>query len=55
MGQVPPLVRKKRVFEGFGCECGQLHCHVYSEGVVAASGFVSSTLPAGNVRETPLR
>jgi radical SAM protein with 4Fe4S-binding SPASM domain len=55
MGQVPPLVRKKRVFEGFGCECGQLHCHVSSEGVVAASGFVSSTLPAGNVRETPLR
>lgn len=55
LGQVPPPVRKKRAFEGFGCECGQLHCHVTSDGVVSASGFVSGTLPAGNVREMPLK
>lgn len=55
LGQVPPSFRKKRAFEGFGCECGHLHCHVSSDGVVSASGFVSGTLPAGNVREMPLR
>ena len=54
-GTVPPKLRQKRVFEGFGCECGHLHCHISSEGVVASSGFVSSTLPAGNVREMPFR
>lgn len=54
-GLVPPSSRKKRAFEGFGCECGHLHCHISSDGVVSASGFVSGTLPAGNVRETPLR
>ena len=55
LGQVPPTVRKKRAFEGFGCECGHLHCHISSDGVVAASGFVSAALPAGNVRDTSLR
>ena len=54
-GLVPPPVRKKRAFEGFGCECGHLHCHVSSDGVVSASGFVSGTLPAGNLRESGLR
>jgi radical SAM protein with 4Fe4S-binding SPASM domain len=55
LGQVPPPYQKKRVFEGFGCECGHLHCHVNSEGVVAASGFVSHLLPAGNIREHSLQ
>lgn len=53
--QVPPPYQKKRVFEGFGSDAGHLHCHISSEGVVSASGFVSHTLPAGNVREQPLK
>ncbi|MBI3929686.1 MAG: radical SAM protein [Armatimonadetes bacterium] len=54
-GKVPPPYQKKRVFEGFGSEDGRLHCHISSEGVVSASGFVSHLLPAGNLREKSLK
>ncbi len=54
-GKVPPPYQKKRVFEGFGSEDGRLHCHISSEGVVSASGFVSHLLPAGNIREKSLK
>lgn len=54
-GRVPPPYQKKRVFEGFGSEGGRLVCHVSSEGVVSASGFVSDILPAGNIRDKSLR
>ncbi|MEW6284102.1 MAG: radical SAM protein, partial [Candidatus Eremiobacterota bacterium] len=53
-GRVPPPYQKKRVFEGFGCECGHVHCHISSEGVVSAGGYVSHLLPAGTIRERPL-
>ncbi len=52
--RVPPPYQKKRVFEGFGCECGHVHCHISSEGVVSAGGFVSHLLPGGSIREKPL-
>ncbi len=55
MSKIPPPYQKKRVFDGFGCECGHLHCHINSEGVVSASGYVSGVLPAGNVREKSLK
>lgn len=54
-GKCPPPYQRKRVFEGFGSEDGHLHCHVNSEGVVAASGLLGGLLPAGNIREKTLK
>jgi radical SAM protein with 4Fe4S-binding SPASM domain len=53
--QIPPPYNRKRVYEGFGSEAGQLHCYVQSDGVVAASGFMASGLPAGSLREMSLK
>ena len=50
-GKCPPPFQRKRIFEGFGSEDGNLHCHINSEGVVAASGLLGAVLPAGNIRE----
>lgn len=55
VAKVPPPYQRKRVFDGFGSECGHLHCHINSEGVVAGSGFLGSVLPAGNIREKSLK
>lgn len=55
VSKVPPPFSKKRVFEGFGSECGQLHCHINSEGLVGGSGFLGTVLGAGNIREKPLK
>ncbi|MBS2034417.1 radical SAM protein [bacterium] len=55
VSKVPPPFQKKRVFEGFGSEDGQLHCHINSEGLVGGSGFLGTVLAAGNVREKSLK
>lgn len=52
--QVPPVVHKPRAFEGFGCECGQLYCHISSDGTVSPNGLLSDLMPCGNVRESSL-
>lgn len=54
LDEVPPTSLAPRAFEGFGCECGQLHCFVSSSGVVAPSGLVCDSLPCGSIRKDKL-
>lgn len=53
-GLVPPDSHQRRPFNSFGCECGQMYCHISSEGVVAPSGFISDLMPCGNIRKNSL-
>lgn len=43
------------LFEGFGCKCGTLVCHVDARGTVAPTGFLKDVMPAGNLREKNLK
>ena len=44
-------IARKRVFEGFGCECGHLQCYIDARGEVRASGLLQDLLPAGDIRQ----
>lgn len=48
-------ISRKRVFEGFGCECGRLHCYIDPRGSVSASGLLKDLLPSGNLRQQSLK
>jgi radical SAM protein with 4Fe4S-binding SPASM domain len=50
-----PNSGRKRVFEGFGCECGHLQCYIDPRGTVSASGLLKDLLPSGNIRQQSLR
>jgi len=43
------------LFEGFGCKCGTLVCHVDPRGTVAPTGFLKDILPSGSLREKSLK
>ncbi len=53
--KIPPPYGQKKLFEGFGSEEGHVFCHIASDGTVAPSGMLVDLLPAGNIRETPLK
>ena len=50
-----PLLSRKRIFPGMGCECARLTCHVDPRGTVWASGLLKSLPPAGNLRQQGLK
>ncbi|MCL5037689.1 MAG: radical SAM protein [Chloroflexi bacterium] len=52
--RVPPG-GKRRIVEGFGCDCGRLIIHIDSTGKVAPSGFLHERLPCGNIRDKMLK
>lgn len=43
------------LFEGFGCKCGTLVCHIDPRGTVAPTGFLKEAMPSGNLREKTLK
>ncbi len=52
--ELPPI-RRRRPFEGFGCECGNTSCYITSDGFVyPSSSFVGSMPAAGNIRDSSL-
>jgi radical SAM protein with 4Fe4S-binding SPASM domain len=46
-----PFRAGKRLYNGFGCDCGRLQCHVDARGEVTPSGLLNGTLSAGNIRQ----
>jgi radical SAM protein with 4Fe4S-binding SPASM domain len=52
---VPFRSGQNLMFEGFGCKCGTLVCHIDARGNVAPTGFLKDILPAGNLREKTLK
>ena len=48
--RVPPNGGAKKLFAGFGCNCGHALCYVDPRGEVSPTGFLKDTLSAGNVR-----
>lgn len=52
---VPFRAGQSLMFEGFGCKCGTLVCHVDARGTVAPTGFLKDVLPAGSLREKTLK
>lgn len=52
---VPFRAGQNLMFEGFGCKCGTLICHVDARGTVAPTGFLKDVLPAGSLRQKTLK
>lgn len=52
---VPYKTGNSLLFEGFGCKCGTLVCHIDPRGTVAPTGFLKDMMPAGNLREKSLK
>jgi len=52
---VPFRTGSALMFEGFGCKCGTLVCHVDPRGTVAPTGFLKDILPSGSLREKTLK
>ena len=48
-------VDRKWLFEGFGCNCANLVCHVDARGDVSPSGFVRTTIPSDSLRKMSLK
>lgn len=48
---VPFKTGNNLLFEGFGCKCGILVCHIDARGTVAPTGFLKDIMPSGNLRE----
>ena len=45
---------KRHLFEGFGCDCGNVVCHIDPVGQVSASGPLQEMFSAGSIRRAPL-
>ncbi len=52
---VPFRAGQNLMFEGFGCKCGTLICHIDPRGTVSPTGFLKDLFPAGTIREKSLK
>ncbi len=52
---VPFRAGQNLMFDGFGCKCGTLICHIDPRGNVSPTGFLKDLFSAGTIREKTLK